>query len=157
MTEVVADEAFDALADPVRREILTLLSQHDECSAGELSEQISRVGRTAVSSHLRVLRTAGLIAERRTGRFRYYSVDSTGPAQQVIQLLLELFQGSLDATKAAAENTAASPSAVGSSAVGSSAVGSSTVSGARSGAAMVPESGPAAGADHLDGPVRRAM
>jgi ArsR family transcriptional regulator len=151
MTEVVADEAFDALADPVRREILTLLSQRDECSAGELSEQISRVGRTAVSSHLRVLRTAGLIAERRTGRFRYYSVDSTGPAQQVIQLLLELFQGSLDATKAAAENTAASPSPAGSSAVGS------TVSSARSGAAMDPESRPAAGADRLDGPVRRAM
>jgi ArsR family transcriptional regulator, arsenate/arsenite/antimonite-responsive transcriptional repressor len=104
MIEVVADEAFDALADPVRREILTLLSQRDECSAGELSEQISRVGRTAVSSHLRVLRTAGLIAERRNGRFRYYSVDSTGPAQEVIQLLQELFQVSLDATKAAAES-----------------------------------------------------
>jgi ArsR family transcriptional regulator, arsenate/arsenite/antimonite-responsive transcriptional repressor len=57
-----------------------------------------------VSSHLRVLRTAGLIAERRTGRFRYYSVDPTGPAQGVIQLLQELFQGSLDATKLAAES-----------------------------------------------------
>jgi ArsR family transcriptional regulator, arsenate/arsenite/antimonite-responsive transcriptional repressor len=103
---VVADEAFDALADPVRREILTLLAQRDECSAGELSEHINRVGRTAVSSHLRVLRTAGLITERRTGRFRYYSVDTTGPAREVIQLLQELFQGSLDATKAAAEQGA---------------------------------------------------
>jgi ArsR family transcriptional regulator, arsenate/arsenite/antimonite-responsive transcriptional repressor len=139
---VVADEAFDALADPVRREILTLLSQRDECSAGELSEQISRVGRTAVSSHLRVLRTAGLIAERRTGRFRYYSVDPTGPAQEVIQLLIELFQGSLDATKAAAENTAASTDQVGI---------------ARSAAATAPRSGPVAGAAHPDGSVRRAM
>jgi DNA-binding transcriptional ArsR family regulator len=139
---VVADEAFDALADPVRREILTLLSQRDECSAGELSEQISRVGRTAVSSHLRVLRTAGLIAERRTGRFRYYSVDPTGPAQEVIQLLIELFQGSLDATKAAAENTAASTDQVGV---------------ARPGAATARGSRPAAGAAHPDGSVRRAM
>jgi ArsR family transcriptional regulator, arsenate/arsenite/antimonite-responsive transcriptional repressor len=139
---VVADEAFDALADPVRREILTLLSQRDECSAGELSEQISRVGRTAVSSHLRVLRTAGLIAERRTGRFRYYSVDPTGPAQEVIQLLIELFQGSLDATKAAAENTAASTDQVGI---------------ARSGAATAPVPRPAADAAHPDGSVRRAM
>lgn len=106
---MVADEAFDALADPVRREILTLLAEHEECSAGELSERIQRVGRTAVSSHLRVLRTAGLIAERRNGRFRYYSVDPTGPAQDVIQLLQALFQGSLDAAKAAVETGAAEP------------------------------------------------
>ncbi len=101
------DLAFDALADPVRREILAVLSRHDECSAGELSQAISRVGRTAVSSHLRVLRTAGLFAERRTGRFRMYSVDPTGPAQDVIRLLKELFQGSLDATKVPAEFGAA--------------------------------------------------
>jgi ArsR family transcriptional regulator len=46
-----------------------------------------------VSSHLRVLRTAELITERRTGRFRYYSVNPTGPAQDVIRLLQELFRG----------------------------------------------------------------
>lgn len=103
---MAADLAFDALADPVRREILTLLARRAECSAGELSEHIDRVGRTAVSSHLRVLRTAGLIAERRTGRFRYYSLDPTGPAQDVIALLQELFQDSLVAAKIAAESAA---------------------------------------------------
>lgn len=98
-----SDLAFDALADPIRREILAVLAERDECSAGEISDAISRVGRTAVSSHLRVLRTAGLITERRTGRFRYYAVDPTGPAQDVIRLLQELFQGSLDAARAAVE------------------------------------------------------
>lgn len=98
-----SDLAFDALADPVRREILAVLAERDECSAGELSAAISRVGRTAVSSHLRVLRTAGLISERRTGRFRYYSVDPTGPARDVIRLLQELFTGALDDVKATAE------------------------------------------------------
>ncbi|WP_214366677.1 ArsR/SmtB family transcription factor [Pseudonocardia sp. H11422] len=109
---MVSDLAFDALADPVRREILAVLAEKEECSAGELSERISRVGRTAVSSHLRVLRTAGLVSERRFGRFRFYSVDPTGPAQDVIRLLQELFQGSLDAAKAAAEtrrNDASTP------------------------------------------------
>ena len=104
---MAADLAFDALADPVRREILGVLAAREECSAGELSSAIQRVGRTAVSSHLRVLRIAGLITERRTGRFRYYSVDTDGPAQDVIRLLQELFQGSLDAAKIAAESTAA--------------------------------------------------
>lgn len=101
-----ADLAFDALADPVRREILAVLADRDECSAGELSDAVQRVGRTAVSSHLRILRTAGLIAERRMGRFRLYSVDSTGPAQDVIRFLQELFQRSLDDAKAAAEHSA---------------------------------------------------
>ena len=91
---MAADRAFDALADPVRREILGVLAERSECSAGEVSDAIDRVGRTAVSSHLQVLRAAGLIAERRTGRFRYYSVDPTGPAQDVIQLLQCLFQRS---------------------------------------------------------------
>jgi DNA-binding transcriptional ArsR family regulator len=98
---VAADLAFDALADPVRREILTVLAEREECSAGELAERIRRVGRTAVSSHLRVLRTAGLITERRTGRFRYYSVNPGGPAQEVIRLLQDLFQRSLDDAEAA--------------------------------------------------------
>jgi DNA-binding transcriptional ArsR family regulator len=108
---VDADLAFDALADPVRREILAVLAERDECSAGELSEAVQRVGRTAVSSHLRILRTAGLIAERRNGRFRYYSVDGAGPALDVIRLLQELFHRSLDDAAAAAENPADQPDA----------------------------------------------
>lgn len=97
------DLAFDALADPVRREILGVLAARTECSAGELAEQVSRVGRTAVSSHLRVLRTAGLVTERRSGRYRFYAVDPTGPVQEVLRFLQELFQSSLDEAKAAAE------------------------------------------------------
>lgn len=104
---MTADLAFDALADPVRREILTVLAGRGERSAGELSQHIDRVGRTAVSSHLRVLRAAGLITERRTGRFRYYSVDRGGPAQDVIALLQALFQGPLDVAQAAAETQTA--------------------------------------------------
>jgi DNA-binding transcriptional ArsR family regulator len=75
----------------VRREILSILADRVECSAGELSTHIDRVGRTAVSSHLRVLRTAGLISERRLGRFRLYAVDPSGPVREVISLLHRLF------------------------------------------------------------------
>lgn len=98
-----AELAFGALADPVRREILGLLAERDECSAGELAAQIRRVGRTAVSSHLRVLLLAGLVTERRTGRFRYYVVDPAGPAQDLIRFLQELFKTSREDTTAAAE------------------------------------------------------
>lgn len=107
---VVEDLAFEALADSVRREILTVLAEQDECSAGELAERIQRVGRTAVSSHLRVLRVAGLISERRIGRYRYYSVNPTGSAQDVIRTLREVFQRSLDETRAPAESRGAAGS-----------------------------------------------
>jgi ArsR family transcriptional regulator, arsenate/arsenite/antimonite-responsive transcriptional repressor len=96
------DLAFDALADPVRRQILALLAELRECSVGELADRIDSVGRTSVSSHLRVLRAAGLVTERKDGRFRYYSVDSTGAAQDVLALLQGLFQASLSQTKAVA-------------------------------------------------------
>ena len=82
-----ADLAFDALADPVRREILAVLAEDDECSAGALADRIDSVGRTAVSTHLRVLRVAGLLTERREGRYRYYSIDPTGAAAEVMTLL----------------------------------------------------------------------
>lgn len=96
------DLAFDALADPVRREILAVLAQCEECSAGELSARVSRVGRTAVSTHLRKLHTAGLIDERRTGRFRYYSLNPNGTAQDVLHMLHGLFENSLAEANATA-------------------------------------------------------
>ncbi|MBW0101377.1 helix-turn-helix transcriptional regulator [Pseudonocardia sp. KRD291] len=102
-TSFGADLAFDALADPVRREILSVLAEHDELSAGALAEQIHTVGRTAVSTHLRVLRIAGLVTERRAGRFRFYAIDPSGAAADVIRLLHGLFRESLDEARSAVE------------------------------------------------------
>lgn len=97
------DEVFDALADPVRREILAVLAEQDELSAGDLAQRIERVGRTTVSSHLRILRTAGLITEDRRGRHRFYAIDTEGAARDVIRLLQRLLEGSADAARAAVE------------------------------------------------------
>lgn len=96
------DLAFDALADPVRREILGVLAEHEEVSAGELAARVSSVGRTAVSSHVRILRAAGLVTERRNGRFRFYSVDSSGSAREVLALLHQLFKAGLTDVRTAA-------------------------------------------------------
>ena len=95
--------AFDALAEPVRRQILAVLAERGECSAGEIADQIQSVGRTSVSMHLTVLRTAGLVTDRRDGRYRYYTVDSAGTAAEVLAVLRDLFQGSLDEARAASE------------------------------------------------------
>lgn len=93
---MATDAAFDALADPARRQILDLLARNDTLTAGEIAEAVDRIGRTAVSSHLRVLRTAGLVVEQRDGKYRRYALSSEGPMRDVIGLLQGLLQESVD-------------------------------------------------------------
>jgi ArsR family transcriptional regulator, arsenate/arsenite/antimonite-responsive transcriptional repressor len=87
MARNAAQSAFEALSDPTRRRILRLLSESEETSAGAVADAIDEVGRTAVSSHLRVLRNADLIVERKEGRYRYYSLDPEGPVQDALGFL----------------------------------------------------------------------
>ncbi|MCF6508387.1 winged helix-turn-helix transcriptional regulator [Blastococcus sp. MG754426] len=66
-------EALQALADPIRRELVGLLAA-GERTAGELAAPFP-VSRPAISRHLRVLREAGLVRVRADGRERRYSLD----------------------------------------------------------------------------------
>lgn len=63
---------FAAVADPTRRDILDSLRLRER-SAGEIAARY-RVSRPAISRHLRVLREAGLVHERRESRLRLYSL-----------------------------------------------------------------------------------
>jgi DNA-binding transcriptional ArsR family regulator len=67
---------FSALADPTRRAIFEQLARRPR-AVGELAEEFP-VSRPAVSQHLRVLKEAGLVADRRDGNRRLYSVDARG-------------------------------------------------------------------------------
>ena len=64
------DAALRAIAEPRRREILRLVWTH-ELAAGEIAARFD-VTRPAISQHLRVLKDAGLVAERRDGTRRLY-------------------------------------------------------------------------------------
>src|SRR5712671_5174573 len=90
-----AQHSFDVLADGVRRDILAVLAEHGECSSGEIARHIGRVQRNTISSHLRVLRAAGAVAERREGRYRYYSLGPAGPTRDALIFLQELLGSSL--------------------------------------------------------------
>ncbi|WP_432861313.1 ArsR/SmtB family transcription factor [Microbispora rosea] len=68
------DEIFAALASPVRREVLRLLRERGPRSVQELASCFS-MARPSFSEHLRVLREAGLVSERRDGRRRLYSLE----------------------------------------------------------------------------------
>ena len=64
------------MGDRTRRAILERLAERP-CAVGELAEQLP-VSRPAVSQHLRVLKEAGLVIDRRAGNRRIYQVDPDG-------------------------------------------------------------------------------
>lgn len=65
---------FSALADPTRRAILARL-MGGECSVTELAKPFDMT-MPAVSKHLRVLESAGLIARRRDAQFRHCRIEA---------------------------------------------------------------------------------
>jgi DNA-binding transcriptional ArsR family regulator len=69
----VRDAAFGAIADPTRRAILDLV-RAKEMSAGDIARRFP-VSRPAIAKHVRVLRAAGLLRERRASTQRFYSLD----------------------------------------------------------------------------------
>jgi DNA-binding transcriptional ArsR family regulator len=67
---------MDALGDPTRRAIFERL-RAEPLSVGEIAAELP-VSRPAVSQHLRVLKEAGLVTERRNGTRRLYRLDPDG-------------------------------------------------------------------------------
>jgi DNA-binding transcriptional ArsR family regulator len=99
-----ADEVLDALGDTTRRAVLELLRDGPRAVVDIAAEL--PVSRPAVSQHLRVLKGAGLVSERRSGTRRLYRVDPEGLA--ALRTYLESFWTDvLAAFKEAAEQEGA--------------------------------------------------
>lgn len=64
------DRVFEALASSARRQILAYLNA-GELSAGEIAERFD-FSKPALSSHLRILEEAGLVAREKRGQFVYF-------------------------------------------------------------------------------------
>lgn len=67
------DDVFAALASPPRREVLRLLLDGPR-TVNDLASHFD-MRRPSVSEHLRVLRDAGLVSERKAGRERHYQLE----------------------------------------------------------------------------------
>jgi len=81
-------DVFSALANPVRREILTQLRKGPR-KVGDLASKFS-LGRPAISEHLQVLRKAQLVREEPRGRERFYHLDPRPLAQ--VEKWLSVFE-----------------------------------------------------------------
>ena len=66
-------DAFNAIAEPRRRQILSTLSQRGDLDVSALVDALA-LSQPAVSKHLAVLRQVGLVAITRRGRQRVYSL-----------------------------------------------------------------------------------
>ena len=71
--------AIQALGDPTRRTVFERLRRGPR-SVGEIAADLP-VSRPAVSQHLRVLKEAGLVTDRRNGTRRLYRIDPDGLAE----------------------------------------------------------------------------
>lgn len=89
-----------ALAEPRRRDILRLV-RDSELSAGEIASHFD-VSRPAISQHLRVLKHAGLLDERRDGTRRMYRARPQGFVE-LRQYLDDVWGEGLTRLKSAAE------------------------------------------------------
>jgi DNA-binding transcriptional ArsR family regulator len=69
-------DGWTALGDPTRRAIFERLAKRPR-AVGELAEELP-VSRPAVSQHLRVLKDAGLVLDRRAGTRRIYQLNPDG-------------------------------------------------------------------------------
>src|SRR5438552_11123543 len=88
-------DVYQAIADPTRRQILDLLAGA-ELPVNDLAAPFA-MSRPAISQHLRVLREAGLVTDRKAGRQRLYRLQRSeehtselqSPDHLVCRLLLE--------------------------------------------------------------------
>ncbi len=80
---------FKALSDPTRRTILDELAERPEqtlfeiCARLAMKHQLS-LSRQAVSQHLAVLESAGLVVTRREGRYKFHNLD-TAPLEHITE------------------------------------------------------------------------
>src|SRR5688500_9212841 len=81
------EDALRAIAEPRRQEILRLLGDQ-ELASGEIASHFN-VSRPAISQHLQVLKSAGLVTERRLGTRHLYQVRPEALAE--LRSFLEQF------------------------------------------------------------------
>ena len=93
-------QRLDALGDPTRRAIFELLGNGPR-AVGDIADRLP-VSRPAVSQHLKVLKSAGLVIDRAAGTRRLYQLDPDGVAE-LRSYFDRFWSDALAAFKAAAE------------------------------------------------------
>ena len=83
------DHIFEALAHPIRRDILNILKKEGELSSGDLSARFD-LAKPSLSHHFKTLLYAGLIDRERRGRQIFYRIQMS-VLEEAAQLAFQLF------------------------------------------------------------------
>jgi len=78
--------SYKAIGDERRRKILSILGEN-ETNAGDIARKF-KISQPTVSNHLKILREAGLIKERKVKQNRIYSLN-----RQRLQKVIDLLSG----------------------------------------------------------------
>lgn len=82
-----AARLFQVLSDPTRLEIIWLLAYGERCVC-DLQEAL-QAAQSRLSFHLKMLKTAGLVTDRKDGRWVYYALDA-GAIEDAGRMIREL-------------------------------------------------------------------
>ncbi|NGN62863.1 helix-turn-helix transcriptional regulator [Streptomyces sp. A7024] len=87
------DDLFKALADPTRRTIMDELTERNGQTLFEICARLTTKhglasSRQAISQHLAVLESAGLVRTRRQGRYKFHDL-TTEPLEHIVTRWLE--------------------------------------------------------------------
>ena len=83
------NDVFHALAAPARRAILDELHDRDGQTLFELCTRLTMkhglgLSRQAISQHLEVLESAGLVSSKREGRYKFHHLDPS-PLNEIVE------------------------------------------------------------------------
>ena len=96
------NDAFQALSDPTRRQILRLLRQR-EMTAGEIADQFS-LARSTLSGHFNVLKQAGRIVAEKSGTSIVYSLNLS-IVEETVATVMDIFDIGTDTLKKSSANS----------------------------------------------------
>jgi ArsR family transcriptional regulator, arsenate/arsenite/antimonite-responsive transcriptional repressor len=86
------NDAFQALSDPTRREILRMLRKQ-EMTAGDIADHFA-LAKSTLSGHFNVLRNAGLIVAEKSGTSITYSLNLS-IVEETVATMMEMFDFSV--------------------------------------------------------------
>ncbi|WP_349409722.1 metalloregulator ArsR/SmtB family transcription factor [Pseudalkalibacillus sp. SCS-8] len=81
-----ATPLFQALADPVRQELILLLAENERLNVNEIAEY-SPMSRPTISHHLKILKQVHLVTSEKKGTQNYYRLEVERPLEQLKELV----------------------------------------------------------------------
>jgi DNA-binding transcriptional ArsR family regulator len=98
-------DVFSAIAEPRRREVITVLSDGQEYAVNDIVLRM-KVGQPAVSKHLGALRKAGVVTVVKRGQHRMYRLNGLKPVHDWVKVFERYWTHQVDQIKQRAERKA---------------------------------------------------